>query len=62
MKPISLFHLWKWRYNRMYKTKLFSDNKFNDRKENPLTKYYCVRGKLTVFKKIPTFPFNDQLQ
>ena len=46
----------------MYKTKLFSDNKFNDRKENPLTKYYCVRGKLTVFKKIPTFPFNDQLQ
>ena len=46
----------------MYKTKLFSDNKFNDRKENPLTKYYCVRRKLTVFKKIPTFPFNDQLQ
>ena len=29
-----------------------SENKFNDRKESFLTKYYCKRSKLTPFLKI----------
>ena len=29
-----------------------SENKFNDRKESSLTKYYCKRSKLTPFLKI----------
>ena len=33
------------------------ENKFYDGRESSLTKYYCIRSKLTVFKKFLTFPF-----
>ena len=36
----------------------FLENKFYQRKERSLTKYYCIRSKLTVFLKFLTFPFN----
>ena len=35
----------------------FSENKFYDRKESCLTKYYCIRGKLIVAEKFLTFSF-----
>ena len=34
-------------------------NKFHDRKESSLTKYYRIRSKLTVFEKCLTLSFKD---
>ena len=39
------------------KLTFFSENKFHDRKESSLTKYYCIRRKLTVIKTFLTFSF-----
>ena len=39
------------------KLTLSSENKFYDRKESSLTKYYRIRSKLTVFFKFLTFYF-----
>ena len=49
--------LWKQRYNRISKLTPFWGNKLYGRKESFLTKYYCIRSKLTVFQKFLTFSF-----
>ena len=36
------------------------ENKFYDKKESALTKYYLIRSKLAVFLKLRTFSFNIQ--
>ena len=36
-----------------------SENKFYDRKESSLTKYYCTKSKLTVIPKFLTFSFKE---
>ena len=39
----------------------FSENKFNDKKESYLIKYYRMRSNLTVFLKFLTFSFNKKI-
>ena len=39
------------------KLTFFLENRFYDRKESSLTKYYCIRSKLTVFQKFIVFAF-----
>ena len=47
------------RYYRIKKNHVSLGNKVDDRQENSLTKYYCIRSKLTVFKKCLMFPFKE---
>ena len=39
------------------KLMLSAENKFYDRKESYLTRYYCITSKLTAFEKFITFSF-----
>ena len=40
---------------------LFLENKFYDRKEGSLAKYYCMKSKVTVSEKFLTFHFKLQM-